>query len=63
MSNFDMTKTSAPLIIKIMLENENKTIENFSLLEDLIGDWNLERFYDNGTKVIGIANFKKINNT
>jgi hypothetical protein len=43
-----------------MLKTTNKKTKNSSILEDLIGDWNLERFYDNGAKVLGTANFKKI---
>lgn len=35
---------------------------NSFILDDLVGLWHLERCYDNGTKVVGTADFIKKNN-
>ncbi len=43
-----------------MFKTTNKRTGNSSILENLVGNWNLERFYDNGAKVLGTANFTKI---
>lgn len=61
MSNFEKTILLASLKRIIMPKNTNKNSENFPILEDLVGDWNLERFYNNGVKVLGKANFTKTN--
>ena len=61
MSNFEKTILLASLKRIIMPKNTIKNSENSTILEDLVGDWNLERFYDNGAKVLGKANFTKTN--
>ena len=42
-----------------MLKNVNISSKKTSILENLVGNWNLERLYDNGSKVIGTAHFTK----
>ena len=48
---------------KNKVSNATKKKTNSSFLNDLSGQWYLERTYDNGSKVIGTANVVKKTNS